>query len=676
MLPKLSIHFLINRLTLILGVSLLSLGFELNAAVPADPTELTTTAVSPSRIDLKWKDNSSNESRFYIYRAPDSAGVPGTFSRITYVGANITSYSNTGLSSGRTYWYKVRAYNGYGYSTYSNKFPATTPLPDTSAPSVPQNLTASNITSSSVMISWSVSTDNVGVYGYRVYRNGNKIADSSLVRFCEPTSYCETALSAPTTYQYQVSAYDLAGNESALSGQLPVTTQTAARPIAPSNLVASEFDGCYAILRWLDNSNNETAFIVEREKVGWGLSFEYYATLGANTSYLKVGPLSGGVDNFRVFAENSSGRSQYSNVVTLDIRKVAVTNLRAYLDSSNRVTLTWNDYGNEKSYIVEARRVNYPSNLEVGEILAANTTTYQTQQSLFNELFRFGVNANLQCGNTAFSYIDVIPSEFRTLNVSFVGSGTGLVSVEALGKRSRRGNFSLQLAKNGVYNLKVTPDLNASFVKWRGAECEGVGSSVCQITMNEDKFITVEFTKLFSLYLRAPIFSDSFDRTDSTSLGPNWVNLFSQIGVLSNRAIGQVLKWSSAKVNNLTVGNTIVSASYDLRGAKCSHCVELFARKNSDQSDQYYAGLAGGDDSIKAFIARQRTAIGKYVDLGAVQQIETGVLHFVVDGGKLELWLGDGLVGTLTDTNPLPSGAAGLSLYYKLTADNFEVRPR
>jgi hypothetical protein len=91
--------------------------------LPAAPSNLTATAVSSSRIDLSWTDNSNNETRFEIERSTDNA----SFTKIAEVGANVTSYSNTGLSRNTTYYYRVRACNGDGCSGYSNTASARTP---------------------------------------------------------------------------------------------------------------------------------------------------------------------------------------------------------------------------------------------------------------------------------------------------------------------------------------------------------------------------------------------------------------------------------------------------------------------------------------------------------------------------------------------------------------------
>ncbi|MBI5034618.1 MAG: S8 family serine peptidase [Chloroflexi bacterium] len=92
---------------------------------PAAPTNLVATTISKNQINLTWTDNATNETGFYIERCKGSTCT--NFARIATVGANITTYSNTGLSANTTYRYRVHAYNASGTSAYSNIAAATTP---------------------------------------------------------------------------------------------------------------------------------------------------------------------------------------------------------------------------------------------------------------------------------------------------------------------------------------------------------------------------------------------------------------------------------------------------------------------------------------------------------------------------------------------------------------------
>src|SRR5437016_1813825 len=89
---------------------------------------------------------------------------------------------------------------------------------DTTAPSVPANLTATAVSNTQINLSWSASTDNVGVSGYKIFRNNIQTGTSTT------TSFSDMGLAASTTYSYTVSAFDAAGNESARSSPVTATT--------------------------------------------------------------------------------------------------------------------------------------------------------------------------------------------------------------------------------------------------------------------------------------------------------------------------------------------------------------------------------------------------------------------------------------------------------------------
>jgi hypothetical protein len=91
-------------------------------------------------------------------------------------------------------------------------------VPDTQAPTVPANLTASNIANTSLDLSWDASTDNTGVTGYDVYQDGASIGSPT------STTYSVSGLTANTSYSFTVRAKDAAGNVSANSTAANATT--------------------------------------------------------------------------------------------------------------------------------------------------------------------------------------------------------------------------------------------------------------------------------------------------------------------------------------------------------------------------------------------------------------------------------------------------------------------
>ncbi len=117
--------------------------------------------------------------------------------------------------------YEFRLFTNNGYSKLAASAPITVTLPsptDNQAPSVPAGLTTSVVSTTQVNLSWSASTDNVGVTGYKIYRNG------SFLQITASTNYSDTGLINNTTYSYQVSAVDAANNESACTAVAFVTT--------------------------------------------------------------------------------------------------------------------------------------------------------------------------------------------------------------------------------------------------------------------------------------------------------------------------------------------------------------------------------------------------------------------------------------------------------------------
>ncbi len=97
------------------------------------------------------------------------------------------------------------------------------------APTVPTGLTASALRATQINLSWTASTDNLGVTGYKVYRDGVQVGTPA------GTNFIDTRLTSATAYSYTVAACDLAANCSAQSTAVSATTLVA---ITPGTVVA------------------------------------------------------------------------------------------------------------------------------------------------------------------------------------------------------------------------------------------------------------------------------------------------------------------------------------------------------------------------------------------------------------------------------------------------------
>ncbi|NUR61496.1 MAG: glycoside hydrolase [Catenulispora sp.] len=125
---------------------------------------------------------------------------------------------------------------------------------DTTPPSTPTGVKVASTTSSSVSLTWTASTDNVGVTGYDIYR-GSTLAGTSAT-----TSFTDTGLAASTQYTYTVKAHDAAGNASAASA--PVTATTSAGtgdttpPSTPTGLTVASTTSSSVSLTWNASTDN------------------------------------------------------------------------------------------------------------------------------------------------------------------------------------------------------------------------------------------------------------------------------------------------------------------------------------------------------------------------------------------------------------------------------------
>ncbi|WP_410769640.1 carbohydrate binding domain-containing protein [Fontibacillus sp. BL9] len=184
---------------------------QTDTTAPSVPSNVSATVQSSTSVKITWTASSDNVAvtGYEVYRDGVKVGT-----------ATGTSYTDSGLSANTTYSYTVRAYDAAGNKSAASSPPATatTGVPDTEAPSVPQNVSVTSSSSSSASVSWSASTDNVAVTGYEVYRDGVKVGTTAT------TSYTDTGLAASTSYSYTVKAYDAAGNLSAFSAAALVTT--------------------------------------------------------------------------------------------------------------------------------------------------------------------------------------------------------------------------------------------------------------------------------------------------------------------------------------------------------------------------------------------------------------------------------------------------------------------
>ncbi len=184
--------------------------------------ELRASVYNFSEGSLTWSNQPSGDSW-------TSLGTWSTTSGAKWYSLDITSIYNSNL--GQTVTIRLKATSGSGDGPIfedNENFKGSGNRPyieyaiagDTQPPSVPTNVSDTAQSGTSIQVTRTASTDNIGVSGYKVYRDGTHVGTSAT------TSYLDSGLTPLTTYSYMVSAYDGSGNNSAQSSPPPATATT------------------------------------------------------------------------------------------------------------------------------------------------------------------------------------------------------------------------------------------------------------------------------------------------------------------------------------------------------------------------------------------------------------------------------------------------------------------
>ena len=272
----------------------------------------------------------------------DQRYVPLTFTQ-SAGGLTVNAPANANLAPPGEYMLFIVNSNGVPSVAPFVRLPA--PYEDTQAPTVPTNLAATGSTGS-VSLTWTASTDNVGVAGYRVYRSttsGFTPSGSNRVAQVTGTSYTDAVPAG--TYYYLVTAYDAAGNESAPSQQATATATPDTQP--PTVGITSPANGATVagVVNVTASASDNVSvasvqFQLDSTNLGPPLTQAPY-TYAWNTS-----SVANGTHTLTAIAKDASGNTKTSTAVAVTVSNTSLVASYAFNEGMGTTTADGSSNGN------------------------------------------------------------------------------------------------------------------------------------------------------------------------------------------------------------------------------------------------------------------------------------------------------------------------------------------
>lgn len=203
---------------------------------PQSPVNLRTTTLAQNQVVLAW----NTQPLVTQYKVYKDGVLLSTLGMVTLTDAAVQAT--------KTYRYTVTAVWPNGKESRPAALDVV--IPDTQAPTAPTNLAVQSLTPTVVTLAWAAASDNVGVKGYQVFRDGKLVGDVST------TGFVDSTLQSAGKYAYTVKAVDAAGNLSPASVTLSVTTKDGTSPTTPSEVVAEVVAPQQIALSWAAASDN------------------------------------------------------------------------------------------------------------------------------------------------------------------------------------------------------------------------------------------------------------------------------------------------------------------------------------------------------------------------------------------------------------------------------------
>jgi chitodextrinase len=272
-----------------------------DATAPSAPGSLSYTRPSSTKVALSWTAATDNigVSAYDVYRN-------GVYLATTT--SSVTSYTDATVIAGQGYAYQVYARDLAGNTAAATATVTGSGVSDTTPPTAPTGLTGSSISPTTTTLSWTASTDNVGVASYSILRGGVPIGTVNGTT----TSWSDSGLTPGTDYTYQVVAYDAAGNASGASTAVTVITQAdTSPPTTPGTPTSTGVTSSQVGLSWAASTDNVGVLRYDVLRNG-----SIVAT-ASGTTYTDTTVAPGTTYTYAVRAYDAAGNSTTSGTLTV-----------------------------------------------------------------------------------------------------------------------------------------------------------------------------------------------------------------------------------------------------------------------------------------------------------------------------------------------------------------------
>ena len=431
-----------------LGEHLIDNNISEDNIAPTAPTNLLSNNITQTSVKLTW-DASTDNVTVVLYEVYQNDTL------ITTV--NNTSVTVNNLTDDTAYNFSVKAIDSSeNISSFSNKaFITTLAAPDTTAPSSPSNLSTSNITETSVNLSWNASTDNTAVTGYDVYKGSAKIASVTT------TNYSVSGLTAATNYTFNIRAKDAAGNISTSSNTIGVTTKSVVVTYCTSkgNNSSYEYIDNVAIggISNVSSSNNGYGdFTAQTGNISFGNNTIILSAGFSGSSYTEFWKVWIDFNKNGVFESNEevvSGSS--SSSANLSARFTVPTSALTG-KTRMRVAMKWDAAPSACETFAYGEVEDYSVNIGVSA-KGGNNTNVIAETKLGNETAVF--NAILSPNPTT-DYLKIEMADKRDANYTIVN----VIGQKVLNGKVNHSTINVSNLENGMYILKIN-DGQRAFTK-------------------------------------------------------------------------------------------------------------------------------------------------------------------------------------------------------------------